>query len=247
MIGAVVASSPSARYARMPTTVLAARHMRRATSLIQPQREGRPSADDEAAPGPHRLSSGSGGATPAVPLASPSAPPAPSSSEPAAAARHLGTGLAAVAVSQQAGQPAEEVLLFFGIIDFLQVGAGPQLLSCVLLLSCVHVCAILLSRALLTLGTASLMTPTSSTTCSHYKTGHCLQEYNMRKKLEHSIKAVVQDGKAISGAPPLPCMHGPLGACAHEAGCCRHPLGCQPVQTPLPACLRRSPRAPLRL
>ena len=163
MIGAVVASSPSARYARMPTTVLAARHMRRATSLIQPQREGRPSADDEAAPGPHRLSSGSGGATPAVPLASPSAPPAPSSSEPAAAARHLGTGLPAVAVSQQAGQPAEEVLLFFGIIDFLQVGAGPQLLSCVLLLSCVHVCAILLSRALLTLGPASLMTPTSST------------------------------------------------------------------------------------
>lgn len=147
MIGAVVASSPSARYARMPTTVLAARHMRRATSLIQPQREGRPSADDEAAPGPHRLSSGSGGATPAVPLASPSAPPAPSSSEPAAAARHLGTGLPAVAVSQQAGQPAEEVLLFFGIIDFLQ-------------------------------------------------------EYNMRKKLEHSIKAVVQDGKAISVVEP---------------------------------------------
>lgn len=29
----------------------------------------------------------------------------------------------------------------------------------------------------------------------------------MRKKLEHGIKAVVQDGKAISGAPPA-CMPG---------------------------------------
>ena len=27
-----------------------------------------------------------------------------------------------------------------------------------------------------------------------------LQEYNMRKKLEHLIKAVVQDGKTVSGA-----------------------------------------------
>ena len=132
MVGAVVAPSPSARYARMPTTVLAARHMRRATSLIQPQREGRPSADDEAG-GPHRASTSSGGATPAAgaaaaaaaaavaPAASFSGAPAVGG-EQAAAARHLGTGLPAVAVSQQAGQPAEEVLLFFGIIDFLQVG-----------------------------------------------------------------------------------------------------------------------------
>jgi 1-phosphatidylinositol-4-phosphate 5-kinase len=131
----------------MPTTVLAARHMRRATSLIQPQREGRPSADDEPA-GPHRISTSSGGAAAAAPPAASSSVAAAAGGEQgaAAAARHLGTGLPAVAVSQQAGQPAEEVLLFFGIIDFLQ-------------------------------------------------------EYNMRKKLEHSIKAVVQDGKAISGAP----------------------------------------------
>lgn len=169
MVGAVVAPSPSARYARMPTTVLAARHMRRATSLIQPSREGRPSADDEAGSGPHRLSTGSGGATPAVPLASPSAAPAAGSCEPAAAARHLGTGLPAVAVSQQAGQPAEEVLLFFGIIDFLQAGAGPQLLSCVLLLSCGLVCAILPSWALLTIGPASLtlIFSTAALTCFH--------------------------------------------------------------------------------
>ncbi len=127
MVGAVVAPSPSARFARIPTTVLAARHMRRASSLIQPQREGRPSADEEAA-GPHRLSTssggGGGGAATALPDVLPGMAPAVGSGEPAAAVetRHLGTGLPAVAVSQQAGQQAEEVLLFFGIIDFLQVG-----------------------------------------------------------------------------------------------------------------------------
>ncbi|GAB4813493.1 hypothetical protein N2152v2_000539 [Parachlorella kessleri] len=61
--------------------------------------------------------------------------------------QHPGLNLHAVAVSMQAAQQPEEVVLFCGIIDFLQ-------------------------------------------------------EYNLRKMLEHNFKAVVQDGKAISVVEP---------------------------------------------
>lgn len=117
MVGAV----PHSPAARMPTTVLAARHMRRTSSGGEGGGGGRAtyrerdalasSLDDEGTPGPSgaacegllpaaRPGSGDGGAAPPL---------------------RLGMRLPAVAVSQQAGQQPEQVLLYFGIIDFLQV------------------------------------------------------------------------------------------------------------------------------
>ncbi|KAL4451482.1 hypothetical protein ABPG75_007144 [Micractinium tetrahymenae] len=146
MVGAV-AHSPSARAARMPTTVLAARHMRRTSSGGEGGGGGRAarrerdalssSLDDEGTPGP--VGAADDGLLPAGrPGSSGDGAPPP---------LRLGMRLPAVAVSQQAGQQPEQVLLYFGIIDFLQ-------------------------------------------------------EYNMRKMLEHGLKAVVQDGKAISVVEP---------------------------------------------
>jgi hypothetical protein len=49
-----------------------------------------------------------------------------------------------------------------------------------------------------------------------------LQEYNMRKMLEHSFKAVVQDAKAISGA----CAAAPAVPALLPPGCLSRP--CHP-------------------
>ena len=120
MVGAV-AQSPSARFARMPTTVLAARHMRRTSSASGGGGGGREtgghgsSVDDELAPAGSAYASGdemvlTGGSPP--PGGVPEPPP------------RLGQGLPAVAVGAAAAQ--QPVLLYFGIIDFLQVGAGAE-------------------------------------------------------------------------------------------------------------------------
>lgn len=96
IVGAV-APSPSARHSRMPTTVLAARHMRRTSSSAAHggPHEGRLSSlEDEAPPGFAAFA----GASAAHGSAGEEAPPP-----------RLGMGLPAVAVSQQAGQRAEEV------------------------------------------------------------------------------------------------------------------------------------------
>lgn len=117
MVGAV-AHSPAAR---MPTTVLAARHMRRTSSSGEGGSGGRgtyrerdalaSSLDDEGTPGP--VGAADDGLLPAG---------RPCIGGGAAAPLRLGMRLPAVAVSQQAGQQPEQVLLYFGIIDFLQVG-----------------------------------------------------------------------------------------------------------------------------
>jgi hypothetical protein len=98
----------------MPTMVLAARHMRRSSSGTTPnaaaqlgERDQRVSLDEET---PRLPAAGSG----PLPVAEEGAPPV-------ALPPRLGIGVPAVAVSQQAGQGPEEVVLYFGIIDFLQV------------------------------------------------------------------------------------------------------------------------------
>lgn len=118
MVGAI-SHSPSARQSRVPTTVLAARHMRRSSGGASPHaHHHHHSSQDEA-----------GAVTPGGPGAGPG--------EEAAPPPRLGMGMPAVAVSQQAGQGPEEVVLFFGIIDFLQVRLVPLMMYCpVVLQSC---------------------------------------------------------------------------------------------------------------
>eukprot|EP00887_Chlorella_sp_A99_P001758 scaffold19.g1758.t1 len=126
---------------RTATTVLATRHVR-------------------GADGVPRASGGSAGAEGGeeegpAPLAPVS--PGPTGAQAAAAHHHsteggenqvrLGFAMPALAVGRQEPRQADEVVLFFGVIDFLQ-------------------------------------------------------EYNMRKKLEHSFKSVVADGSAISVCDP---------------------------------------------
>jgi hypothetical protein len=111
--------SPSARHSRFPTTVLAARHQRRSSggaggagaaaagNVTSSQDEG------VAGPGDGTKAAAAGGGGAAAAGGEGGDVPAPP---------RLGVAVPAVAVSAQAGQAAEEVTLFFGIIDFLQVG-----------------------------------------------------------------------------------------------------------------------------
>lgn len=129
MVGAV-AHSPSARFARMPTMVLAARHMRRSSSgdeggaalraAIRERDALVSSLDDEGTPGP---------VSAATDVALPAGRPG-SGAKNAVQPLRLGMRLPAVALSQQAGQQPEQVLLYFGIIDFLQVNRPVIAVSC---------------------------------------------------------------------------------------------------------------------
>ena len=176
IVGAAVAPSAAQRHSRMPTTVLAARHLRRASTGLVGERgggghESRLSSLEDEVPG--------GGGSIAAHGARPPA--------------RLGAGVPAVAVSRQAGQGPEEVLLFFGIIDFLQVGSRRAVPDCACAVGGGH------------RGVTAHASPTI--TCPTHFPCHSPthvpptppQEYNMRKKLEHGFKSVVQDGKAISG------------------------------------------------
>jgi hypothetical protein len=98
----------------MPTMVLAARHMRRSSGgttppQVVPHAHHATSSQDEggtATPGGVRAAAAAGsGGDDGLP-------------------RRLGIGVPAVALSQQAGQGPEEVVLFFGIIDFLQASGS---------------------------------------------------------------------------------------------------------------------------
>lgn len=51
----------------------------------------------------------------------------------------LGSSLPAIALPMKPGSEPEHVLLFFGIIDFLQVGLPPVIAACVMALLLLHV------------------------------------------------------------------------------------------------------------
>jgi hypothetical protein len=173
--------------------------MRRSSSgatpnaAAQPGERGHRAILDEETP---RLPAAGSGPLPVAEEGAPPVPPPP----------RLGIGVPAVAVSQQAGQGPEEVVLYFGIIDFLQVspcffwclpaGLGETLPAACLggfCLACNCTVAPHCSQCPASLLMCACPAPPCLPTAPHP------QEYNMRKKLEHSFKALVQDGKTISG------------------------------------------------